>query len=255
MMKHAVVSREDWTKQRKELLVKEKELTKLRDQLSEMRRQLPWEKVESDYVFAGMDADVTLSQLFDGKSQLIVYHFMFAPDWEQGCKSCSFLADHYEPSVLHLKHRDVSMVTVSRAPIEQIEAFKKRMDWTFNWVSSLNNDFNYDYQVSFPQEAAEKNEIYYNYTKGPFFSSEGPGISVFYKDEHGDTFHTYSTYGRGLDMFLTAYHLLDLVPKGRDEEGLVYGMEWLRHKDQYDNPKVVDQWTAVILEKGKDSKL
>ncbi len=254
-MKHAVVSKEEWTKQRKELLAKEKELSKLRDQLSEMRRQLPWEKVERDYVFASLDGDVTLSQLFDGKSQLIIYHFMFAPDWEQGCKSCSFLADHYEPSVVHLKHRDVSMVTVSRAPIEQIEAFKKRMKWTFNWVSSLNNEFNYDYQASFPKEAEEKNEIYYNYTTSTFFSSEGPGISVFYKDEDGAIFHTYSSYSRGLDIFLTAYHLLDLVPKGRDEGGLVYGMEWLRHKDQYDNPKVVDQWTAVILGKGNDSKL
>jgi len=254
-MKHAVVSSEEWTKKRKELLVKEKEFNKLRDQLSQLRRQLPWEKVEREYVFSGMDGDVTLSQLFAGKSQLIVYHFMFAPDWEQGCKSCSFLADHYEPSVSHLKHRDVAMVTVSRAPVEKLEAFKKRMGWTFTWVSSLNNDFNFDYQVSFPKEAEEKNETYYNYKTADFFSSEAPGISVFFKDDNGDIYHTYSTYSRGLDMFLTAYHLLDLVPKGRDEAGLLYPMEWVRHKDQYDNPNVVDQWSAVILEKGRDSKL
>jgi predicted dithiol-disulfide oxidoreductase (DUF899 family) len=246
MKKHAIVSGEEWTNRRQALLVKEKEFSKLRDQLSEMRRELPWEKVEKEYVFAGVDGDESLADLFAGKSQLIVYHFMFAPDWEQGCKSCSFLADHYEPSVLHLKHRDVSMVTISRAPIEKLDAFKRRMGWTFKWVSSSNNDFNFDYQASFPKEAEKKNEIYYNYRTTPFFSSEGPGISVFYKDESGSIFHTYSAYSRGLDAFIGAYQLLDLVPKGRDEDDLVYGMEWVRHHDKYDDPTVVDQWTELV---------
>ena len=251
MNKHAVVSSEEWTAQRKELLVKEKEFTKLRDQLSELRRELPWEKVEREYTFEGPDGHESLEDLFLGKSQLIVYHFMFGPDWEEGCKSCSFLADHYEPSVLHLKHRDVSMVTVSRAPIEKLKAFKRRMGWTFKWVSSLNNDFNFDYQASFSKEAEAKNETYYNYRTAPFMSSEGPGISVFYKDDQGNIFHTYSAYSRGLDTFIGAYHLLDMVPKGRDEEDLQYGMQWLRHKDKYDDPSVVDQWTQVIATKGK----
>ncbi len=251
MEKHAVVSREEWTARRKELLIEEKAFTKLRDQISKLRRELPWEKVEKKYVFEGPDKKESLSDLFGDKSQLIVYHFMFDPDWEEGCKSCSFLADHYEPSVLHLKQRDVSMVTISRAPIEKLEAFKDRMGWTFKWVSSLNSDFNYDYQVSFSKEAEEKNETYYNYQTATFFSSESPGISVFYKDESGEIYHTYSSYSRGLDMFLTAYHLLDLVPKGRDEESFLYPMQWVRHKDKYDDPSVVDQWTEVIATKGK----
>ena len=223
----------------------------LRDQLSVLRRELPWEKVEAEYVFEGADGNETLADLFGNKSQLVVYHFMFGPDWEEGCKSCSLLADHYEPSVLHLKYRDVSMVTVSRAPLEKLAAFKRRMGWTFKWVSSLNNEFNFDYQASFSKEAEAKNEIYYNYRSAKFMSSEGPGISVFYKDDQANIFHTYSAYSRGLDMFIGAYHLLDLVPKGRDEDDLQYGMQWVRHKDRYDDPSVVDQWTQVIATKGK----
>ena len=251
MNKHAVVPKEEWTARRKELLVKEKELTKLRDQLSELRRQLPWEKVEKNYVFDGVDKNESLSELFDGKSQLIIYHFMFAPDWEEGCKSCSFLADHYEPSILHLAHRDASMVTISKAPIEKLQAFKKRMGWTFKWLSSLDSDFNYDYQASFSKEAEKKNETYYNYRDATFFSSEGPGVSVFYKDESGNIFHTYSAYARGLDALIGAYQLLDLVPKGRDEKELQYGMQWVRHHDKYDDPSVIDQWTEVVAAKGK----
>src|SRR5580704_15812926 len=176
MESHRIVSREQWIAARTALLAKEKEFTRARDLLSQERRDLPWVRVDKPYVFDGPDGKVTLGDLFAGRSQLIVYHFMFAPDWEQGCKSCSFLADHYEPSVPHLKHRDVTMVTVSRAPIEKLEAFKKRMGWTFTWVSSLNNDFNFDYQASFPKEAEEKNETYYNYKTADFFSSEAPGI-------------------------------------------------------------------------------
>lgn len=235
MADHDVVSNERWIEARKALLAKEKEFTRMRDAISEERRKLPWERVDKEYVFDGPGGKETLADLFDGRSQLLVYHFMYGPDWTEGCKSCSFLADHFNPAIPHLRQRDVTMVAVSRAPLEILEAFKKRMGWSFKWVSSLGNDFNRDYQVSFTEEELEKGDVYYNYARQGFPSTEAPGVSVFYKDENGEVFHTYSSYQRGLDMFITAYHYLDLVPKGRDEGGLSYTMEWLRLHDEYDD--------------------
>ena len=235
-----VVSQADWLAARKELLKKEKEFTRLRDELSRQRRALPWEKVEKEYVFDGSNGKETLADLFRDKSQLVVYHFMFGPGWQEGCPSCSFLSDHFDGSVVHLAARDVSLVVISRAPLAQIEAFKKRMGWRFKWVSSNATDFNYDYHVSFTQEEMTKGEKYYNYTTQPFPSEEGPGLSVFYKDAAGRVFHTYSSYSRGLDMLIGAYNWLDLVPKGRDEAGLAHTMAWVRHHDKYDKSYRVD---------------
>ncbi len=233
MEKHKVVSREDWIAERKKHLKKEKEFTRLRDQLSKERRGLPWVKVEKEYVFDGPNGKETLADLFEGKSQLIVYHFMFGPEWDEGCPSCSFWADNYNGIVIHLNHRDISLVTVSRAPLDKLEAYKKRMGWSFKWVSSFGNDFNWDYNVSFTPEEMEKEQMYYNYKMMSFPSDEGPGISVFYKNDKGEIFHTYSCYQRGLDMLNGAYHLMDLVPKGRDEDELPYTMAWLERRDQY----------------------
>ena len=241
-MVHKIVASEQWRAAREELLAREKEFSRLRDELSRRRRDLPWEKVEKEYVFQGPNGKESLADLFEGRSQLIVYHFMFDPEWNEGCKSCSFIADHYNPAIVHLKHRDVTMVTVSRAPLSKLEAFKKRMGWTFKWVSSFGGDFNSDYHVSFKPRDVAKGKVYYNYKVQSFPVAEGPGISVFYKDKDGAVFHTYSSFSRGLDMFIGAYHLLDIVPKGRDEAGLSYGMEWLRHHDRYDNKSFVDPY-------------
>jgi predicted dithiol-disulfide oxidoreductase (DUF899 family) len=230
---HRVVSQNEWIAARKELLTKEKGSTRLRDELSRQRRELPWVRVEKEYVFDAPGGKETLADLFDGRSQLIVYHFMFGPEWEQGCPSCSFLSDHIDGSVVHLAHRDVTFVVVSRAPLPKIEAFKKRMGWRFKWVSSYGNDFNFDYHVSFTKDEMAKGKVYYNYDKNEFPSDEGPGISVFYKDGTGDIFHTYSSYARGLDMLVGAYNYLDLVPKGRDEAKLPWTMAWVRHHDRY----------------------
>lgn len=235
MAEHKVLSHNDWVEARKTLLAKEKEFTRARDALSRERRELPWERVEKNYVFEGPDGRETLSDLFDGRSQLIVYHFMYGPDWDEGCKSCSFLADHFDPAINHLNHRDVSMVAVSTAALPILEAFKKRMGWTFKWVSSFDTDFNRDYDVSFSQDEIDSGETTYNYGRRGFPSTEAPGASVFYKDAGGDIFHTYSVYARGLDMFLTAYHYLDIVPKGRDEAQLSFSMEWVRLHDAYDD--------------------
>jgi predicted dithiol-disulfide oxidoreductase (DUF899 family) len=245
-MIHKVVSKDEWLKARQELLAKEKEFSRVRDALSQQRRDMPWEKVEKTYAFDGPDGRESLADLFDGRSQLIIYHFMFDPEWDEGCKSCSFIADHYNPSIIHLEHRDVTMVTVSRAPLLKIEAFKKRMGWSFKWISSWGSDFNWDYHVSFKPEDVQKQQVYYNYKIGPFPAAEGPGISVFYKDEGGSVFHTYSSFARGLDMFISAYHLLDIVPKGRDEGGFAYGMEWLRHHDRYEDKSFVDPYVQLV---------
>jgi len=235
-MKHNVVSRDEWIAARRALLAEEKEFTLTRDRLSERRRELPWVKVDDEYVFEGPDGRETLSDLFAGKSQLIVQHFMFDPSWEAGCKSCSFWADNFNGIIAHLKHRDVSMVMVSKAPLATLEAFKRRMGWSFKWVSSFDNDFNRDYHVSFTPEELQQGRAYYNYQANTSFpASEAPGISVFHKDEEGRIFHTYSCYARGLDMLNSAYYLLDLVPKGRDEKGLAHTMSWVRLHDQYDN--------------------
>src|SRR5438132_4750100 len=231
MENHKVVSREEWLEARKQFLAKEKEFTRLRDQLSQQRRDLPWVCVDKPYVFEGPNGKETLPELFGDRSQLIVYHFMFDPSWEAGCKSCSFWADNFERNVIHLKQRDVTLVAISRAPLSKIEAFKDRMGWTFKWVSSANGSFNYDYHVSFTPEQLAKGEAYYNYATQKNSMSELPGISVFCKDSNGTVFHTYSCYARGLDMMNAAYHYLDLVPKGRDETD--DPQAWVRHRDNY----------------------
>jgi predicted dithiol-disulfide oxidoreductase (DUF899 family) len=230
-----VLSEAEWLKARKKLLALEKEFTHQRDALSAERRNLPWVKVDKAYVFDGPKGKETLADLFGGRSQLIVYHFMFGPGWEQGCPSCSFLSDHIDGSAVHLAHRDVTLLAISRASLSQIEAFKKRMGWRFKWVSSYGNDFNFDYHVSFTKDEMAKGRVYYNYDMNEFPSDEGPGISVFYKDVTGAIFHTYSSYARGLDMLVGAYNYLDLVPKGRDEDALAFTMEWVRHHDRYDD--------------------
>jgi predicted dithiol-disulfide oxidoreductase (DUF899 family) len=241
MTKQKIVSREEWLAARKAHLAKEKQLTHLREELSRERRELPWVKVEKEYVFDGPDGKVKLADLFDGRSQLVVYHFMFDPEWSQGCKSCSFMADNYDPSVVHLKHRDVSLVAVSKAPIRKLTEFRKRMGWSFPWVSSFNNDFNRDFHVSFTEQELKSGLAVYNYDRKPYPITELPGMSVFFRDDEGNIFHTYSTYARGLDIFLTTYHLLDIVPKGRDEEDSP-GMSWLRHHDRYGDANFVDPW-------------
>ena len=230
MTTHPVVTQGEWLAARKQLLAEEKEFTRLRDQLSQKRRDLPWVKVTKDYVFDSPNGKQPLSELFHDQSQLMVYHFMLGPDWEEGCKSCSFWADNFEGIDIHLKHRDISFLAISRAEIEKIEAYKKRMGWTFNWVSSFNNDFNYDFQASFSSDQEKKNEVIYNYIKRPYFTDEMAGVSVFIKDEEHSIFHTYSTYSRGLDILNGAYNYIDLAPMGRNEED---GMSWLRHHDQY----------------------
>lgn len=226
-------SREQWLKERLALLEKEKEHTRRSDELARQVRDLPWVRVDKDYRFHGPSGEESLADLFAGRGQLIVYHFMFDPDWDEGCKSCSFLADHYEPAVIHLAQRDATLVTVSRAPLATIEAFRKRMEWGFKWVSSHGSDFNRDFNVSFTPEELESGEMTYNFKRQSFPSTEGPGLSVFTRGDEGAIYHTYSCYGRGLDRFLTAYTFLDVTPKGRDEDGLDYTMEWVRHHDRY----------------------
>jgi predicted dithiol-disulfide oxidoreductase (DUF899 family) len=239
-MQHRIVSQDEWLKARQKHLLAEKAFTKARDQLSRQRRELPWTKVEKSYVFDTPQGKKTLADLFDGRSQLIVYHFMLGPGWEAGCPSCSYLADHFDGANIHLAQRDVTLAVVSRAPLAEIAAFKKRMGWHFPWASSNGSDFNYDFHVSFTPEERAKGKVAYNYTMEEFPSEEAPGASVFFKDADGAVYHTYSSYGRGLDMFLGAYHFLDIVPKGRDEDSLPWTMSWVRHHDRYgetDNTK------------------
>ena len=233
MQQHKIVSREEWIAARKALMTREKELTQAREALSRQRRELPWVKVDKDYVFDGPDGKVTLGDLFKGRPQLVVQHVMFAPEWDAACKSCSFWVDGFERMVPHLAARDTTMVAVSRAPLAKLEAFKQRMGWTFDWVSSGTNDFNYDYGVSFTQGQIDAGDAKYNYGTTPLYGPELPGISVFFRDDKGSVFHTYSTFARGLDMMNAAYHYLDLTPLGRHEEGLPYPMDWVRLRDQY----------------------
>jgi predicted dithiol-disulfide oxidoreductase (DUF899 family) len=235
-----IVSREEWLVARKKLLAREKQLTRERDAVAAERRQLPWVKVEKNYVFDSPSGKKTLADLFDGKSQLIVYHLMFGPEWQEACPSCSFNMDHTDPALVHLAQRDVSFAAVSRAPISKIEAFKKRMGWKFNWVSSYGSDFNYDYHVSFRPEQLAKGKVEFNFELLEFPSEEAPGISVFYKDEEGNIFHTYSAYARGTETTMNTYNYLDYIPKGRDEDGLAFTMSWLRHHDRYDTGKLAD---------------
>src|SRR4030095_6357762 len=212
-----VVSEAEWLVARKDLLTREKELTRLRDEVTRHRRELPWVKVEKKYLFNGPNGRETLADLFEGRSQLIVYHFMLGPGWEEGCKSCSYLADHFDGANWHLPHRDVSFLVISRAPLSQIERFKKRMGWRFKWLSSQNNDFNFDYHVSATEDDQAKGKMYYNYKTQELMGEEMPGLSVFYKDENDDVFHTYSTYARGLDGLVGTYNFLALVQTGRDD--------------------------------------
>jgi predicted dithiol-disulfide oxidoreductase (DUF899 family) len=231
-MRNQVVSREEWLRARLELLAAEKEFTRQRDALTRRRMAMPWERVEKSYQFEGPNGALSLADLFDGRSQLIVYHFMFGPDWEEGCKSCSFWADNFNGIPIHLNHRDVTFTAVSRAPLAKISAYKKRMGWSFPWVSSYGSDFNYDFHVSFTEEQLAAGKVDYNYGLVEGYE-ELPGLSVFYKNERGEVFHTYSCYARAIDMVNGAYQFLDLVPKGRDEDDLEFSMEWVRRHDQY----------------------
>jgi len=237
---HNIVSQEEWIAARKELLKKEKESVRFLDQLSVERGQLPWVKVDKNYVFDTPGGKVALADLFAGRSQLVVYHFMFGPDWQEGCPSCSFVSDHFDGALPHLAARDVTMVAVSRAPLAKIESFKKRMGWRFKWVSSYGDDFNADFHVSFTKEEIAQGTVNYNYTIQEFPSAEAPGLSVFYKDAAGGVFHTYSTYGRGVELLMGTYRILDLVPKGRDEDRLGFPMEWVRYHDRYGTNEFAD---------------
>jgi predicted dithiol-disulfide oxidoreductase (DUF899 family) len=232
MPAHQVVSRAEWLAARQALLAREKAFTRQRDALTAEQRALPWVKVDKDYVFEGENGTVRFADLFRGKNQLLVYHFMFHPDWNAGCKSCSFWADNYNPALPHLHQRDVNLVAISRAPYAKLAAFKQRMGWTFEWVSSAGNDFNRDFAVSFPADEPQDSKNY-NFGTAHFGGQEAPGLSVFFKDADGGIYHTYSTYARGLDVFNGTYHYLDIVPKGRDESALPYGMAWVKLRDEY----------------------
>lgn len=232
---HIVVSHKEWLSARTALLAKEKEFTQLRDELSRQRRALPWERVDKQYTFDGPDGKETLADLFEKRSQLVVYHFMFNPEWNEGCKNCSFWADSFNSNDVHLNHRDVTFVAISRAPFSKIEPFRKRMGWSFKWVSSFHNDFNFDYQVSFTSEQARREATFYNYRATNLGNAERPGISVFYRNEDGVIFHTYSCYARGIDMMNVTYQYLDLVPKGRDEDSPEAPLAWVRYHDSYES--------------------
>jgi len=228
---HKVVSREEWIKARQKFLAKEKEFTREREKMAAELRELPWVRVEKEYVFDAPEGKVTLSDLFDGRNQLIVYHFMFAPDWEEGCDGCSFVTDHVDAARQHFEHHEISYVAVSRAPLSKLEAFKKRMGWKFRWVSSDEGDFNYDFQASFRKSDMEKGPVFFNFKEQKLTGTDQPGLSVFYKDEAGAIYHTYSTYERGLDILIGAYNWIDLTPVGRNEKD---GMgDWMRYHDRY----------------------
>ena len=233
---HPVAARADWLAQRRALLAREKELTRLRDQLARERRALPWVRLDKTYTFDTPAGPRTLADLFEGRRQLMVQHFMLAPGWEQGCKSCSFMTDHLVGAKIHLEHRDLTVALVSRAPLAEIERFRQRMGWNLTWVSAHDSDFNHDFAVSFPAASRVDGEVFYNYGMTAFPQEEAPGISFFHRDDAGDVFHTYSTFGRGVEAMMgTTYELLDMAPKGRDEDALAYTMEWVRHHDRYDD--------------------
>jgi len=235
MMHNPIVSRDEWLAARKALLAKEKEFTRLRDSLNAERRALPWVKVDKPYMFDTSDGRQSLGELFAGRSQLVTKHFMFGPDWTDGCVGCSFEMDHVAGALVHLEHHDVSYVVVSRAPLEKLEAFKRRMGWRFRWVSSFGSDFNYDFHVSFSPEQVASGKAYYNYELRDVGIDELSGRSVFYRDEAGDIFHTYSSYARGGELFLGSYAVLDITPKGRDETINGNLTDWVRHHDRYDD--------------------
>ena len=249
-----VVSRGEWLAARKELLVKEKQLTRQRDEIDRQRRKLPWVKVEKDYFFEGPQGQRSLADLFEERSQLIVSHFMFGPGWKEGCVGCSFRSDHVDGALAHLQHHDVSFVTISRAPLAEIEDFKKRMGWRFLWLSSYGSEFNYDYQVSFKPEEVATGRVTYNYEVRNFVSEEASGLSVFCKNAGGEIFHTYSTFGRGDEVVDTTYMYLDLTPKGRNEQGPHHNLgDWVRHHDRYGAAGFVDAGGRFVAEEHSDS--
>jgi predicted dithiol-disulfide oxidoreductase (DUF899 family) len=231
---HRVVSEQEWIEARTALLKKEKELTRQRDEISRLRQELPWVKVEKNYTFDSPEGRVSLTDLFDGRSQLIVYHFMFAPDWEQGCDGCSFICDHVDAARQHFEHHDVSFVAVSRATVEKLEAYKKRMGWKFRWVSSGESDFNYDYHASYMREDLDRGPVFHNFTVQKLNGEDQPGLSAFIKDANGDIYHTYSTYERGGDILIGAYNYLDMAPLGRNEQG---AMDWMKRHDEYEGDR------------------
>jgi len=230
---HAVVSRERWLAGRQSLLAREKELTRLHDAVAAERRALPWVRIDKQYVFDTPQGRRTLGDLFDGRRQLLVQHFMFGPGWEEGCPSCSYMADHVDGMTVHLAQRDVTFVAVSRAPLAELERFRARMGWRFRWVSSHGGDFNRDFGVTFTADEMARGAVPYNYAMQPFPHAEAPGISVFRQDDTGAVFHTYSTYGRGVEVMMGTYRLLDLVPQGRGERNADFPMDWVRHHDRY----------------------
>lgn len=232
--KHNVVSYEEWVTSCREHLVKEKAFTRLRDQLSQQRRALPWTRVEKDYHFDSDDGRKSLCDLFVGKRQLLIYHFMFGPDWEAGCPSCSFWADNFNNIMAHLNARDINLIAVSRAPLEKLQNYKKRMGWTFNWVSSFESDFNTDFGVTFTEEEMNGKQRYYNFNTAGFPVSEAPGVSALYRSDQDEVFRTYSCYARGLDILNGAYHFMDIAPKGRNEGELPHPQAWIRRHDEYD---------------------
>lgn len=255
MQHNRIVSRDAWLASRKQHLIKEKEFTRLRDQLSAERRELPWVKVEKNYIFDTPNGKETLADLFDRRSQLIVKHFMLGPGWTEGCVGCSFEVDHIEGALVHLEHHDVTYVAISRAPLPEIEAFKQRMGWRSKWVSSYDSDFNSDYHVSFTKDDLAKGTTYYNYqVRESQSEGEASGISVFYKDERGDIYHTYSSYARGAEETLGTYMVLDLSPKGRNETGPNHNLtDWVRHHDRYDAGGFVDATGRYVAPKESDS--
>jgi predicted dithiol-disulfide oxidoreductase (DUF899 family) len=231
---HRVVPHADWMAARREFLKREKEFTRLRDKLNEERRALPWERVEKEYVFDGPGGPETLADLFDGRAQLVVWHFMFGPEWQQGCAHCSFWADGWNGVVEHLRHRDTTMIAISQAPLSKIELFRRRMGWTFPWVSSARTDFNFDFQASARPEELKRGEVLYNYEAVEPFSDQMHGCSTFYRAGDGEIFHTYSTYARGVDMLNVAYQFLDLTAMGRNEDSTHdHPSGWVRHRDRY----------------------
>lgn len=250
-----IVSQNEWVAARKELLGKEKQLTRQYDEVARQRRELPWVKVEKKYVFDGPNGEETLGDLFGGRTQLIVSHFMFGPEWNEGCVGCSFRSDHVDGCLVHLENHDVSLVTISRAQLPEIEAFRKRMGWKFKWLSSYGSDFNYDYHVSFKPEDIPTGKAYYNYDMRDFMSEELSGVSIFCKNEAGDIFHTYSAYGRGDELLDTTYVYLDLTPKGRNETGPRYNLtDWVRHHDRYEAGGVVDHRGRYMPATPSDSR-
>ena len=231
---HSIVSPAEWLAARKELLAEEKRLTRQMDAVSARRRALPWVKIDKDYQFDSPKGRIPLAALFDGRSQLVIQHFMLGEGWGEGCKSCSFMADHTDGMLPHLAARDTTMLAVSHAPMAEIQAFKKRMGWKFAWVSSHGSSFNHDFHVSFTEKEVESGQVDYNYTRQEFGSTEAPGISVFHKAADGSIYHTYSVYGRGVELMMGTYRILDLTPKGRDEDNLERSMEWVRFHDSYE---------------------